>query len=86
MDDFHTAIALFKQDLLYEIKNEILLGKKYLMDEIKNEFSTSSLQTVKELSKSLQRSNDKRKVEVLELSDTIMKTYKRLRNVHSPFK
>ncbi len=73
MDDFHTAIALFKQDLLYEIKNEILLGKKDLMDEIKNEFSTSSLQTVKELSKSIQRSNDKRKVEVLELSNTIMK-------------
>ena len=73
MDDFHAAIALFKQDLLQEFKNELFLNKKELMDEIKNEFSTSSLQTIKELSKSIQRSNDKRKGEVLELSNTIMK-------------
>ena len=73
MDDFNAAIALFKQDLLQEFKNELFLSKKELMDDIKNEFSTSSLQTIKELSKSIQRSNDKRKGEVLELSNTIMK-------------
>ena len=58
---------------MQEFKNELLLSKKELLDDIKNEFSTTSLQTVKELSKSIQRSNDKRKVEVLELSNTIMK-------------
>ena len=70
--DFNVAIASFKQDLMQEFKNELLLSKKELLDDIKNEFSNTSLQTVKELSKSIQRSNDKRKVEVLELSNSIM--------------
>ena len=72
MTDFNVAIASFKQDLMQEFKNELLLSKKELLDDIKNEFSNTSLQTVKELSKSIQRSNDKRKVEVLELSNSIM--------------
>ena len=49
-------------------------------------FSTSSLQTIKELSKSIQRSNDKRKGEVLELSNTIMKASDRLPKRSHPFR
>ena len=40
---------------------------------MKSEFSSSSLVTVKEISKSLQRSNDKRRVELHEITNTIMK-------------
>lgn len=73
MEEFNAAISLFKQDLLQEFKNELLLSKKELMDDIKSEFSTTSLHTIKELSKSIQRSNDRRKGEVLDLTNTIMK-------------
>lgn len=73
MEAFYTAMETFKQDLLNEIKHEIAINRNDLIDEMKNEFSSSSLVTVKEISKSLQRSNDKRKVEMHEITNTIMK-------------
>ncbi|MCQ6277359.1 MerR family transcriptional regulator [Bacillus sp. V3B] len=73
MEAFYTAMETFKQDLLNEIKNEIATNKNDLIDEMKNELSNSSLVTVKEVSKSIQRSNDKRKVEMHEITNTIMK-------------
>lgn len=73
MEAFYAAMETFKQDLLNEIKHEIAINKSDLIDEMKNEFSSSSLVTVKEISKSLQRSNDKRKVEMHEITNTIMK-------------
>jgi DNA-binding transcriptional MerR regulator len=73
MLEFNTAMETFKQNLLKEIKNEIALSRNELIDEIKTEFSAASLQTVQEISKSIQRSNDKRKVEVHEISKAIMK-------------
>jgi DNA-binding transcriptional MerR regulator len=73
MEAFYAAMETFKQDLLNEIKHEIAVNRNDLIDEMKNEFSSSSLVTVKEISKSLQRSNDKRKVEVHEITNMIMK-------------
>lgn len=78
MEAFYEAMEAFKSDLLKEIKteikNEISRGNHVLADEIKGEVSHSSLVTVKELSKSIQRSNDKRKAEVHEISNVILKS------------
>lgn len=73
MLEFNTALEAFKQNLLTEFKNEMLLSRNELMDEIKHSFLNASLQTVEEISKSIQRSDDKRKVEVHEISEMVMK-------------
>ncbi|WP_428911212.1 MerR family transcriptional regulator [Niallia sp. Krafla_26] len=70
---FYTAMADFKQDLLTEFKHELQMSKHELLDEVKNEVSNSTLITVKEISKSIQRSNDKQKANVHEISNMIMK-------------
>jgi DNA-binding transcriptional MerR regulator len=71
VEEFNLSIQAFKQELLTEIKKEITSSKKEMIDEIKNELFTQSLHTVQEVSKSIQRSNDKRKGEVQFITDTI---------------
>jgi len=77
LETLQQAMELFKQDLLNEIKQEIKqemkLSKNDIIDDMKNELSHSSLLTVKEISKSIQRSNDKRKAEVQEISNAIVR-------------
>lgn len=72
VEAFYAAMESFKQDLLTEFRNSMTLSKNELIDEIKNEVSSSTLITVKEISKSIQRSNDKRRAEVQEITNTIM--------------
>lgn len=71
MVEINKNIQDFKQELLSEIKKEIISSKKEMIDEIKNELFTQSLHTVQEVSKSIQRSNDKRKGEVQFITDSI---------------
>ncbi|WP_338449222.1 MerR family transcriptional regulator [Niallia oryzisoli] len=75
LEAFQKAMETFKQDLLNEIKHEIKYemkrNKNDLLDDMKNELSNSSLVTVKEISKSIQRSNDRRKAEVEEITNAI---------------
>ncbi|KAA9014057.1 MerR family transcriptional regulator [Niallia endozanthoxylica] len=77
LESLQQAMELFKQDLLneikHEIKHEMKLSKNDIIDDMKNEISHSSLVTVKEISKSIQRSNDKRKAEVQEISNAIVR-------------
>ncbi|WP_394239454.1 MerR family transcriptional regulator [Niallia oryzisoli] len=77
LEAFQQAMETFKHDLLNEIKHEIKyemkLSKNDIIDDMKNELSNSSLVTVKEISKSIQRSNDKRKAEVQEISNAIVR-------------
>lgn len=77
MLEFNTALETFKENLLTEIKNEMVLSRNELISEIKNEFLNASIQTVEEISKSIQRSEDKRKVEVHEISEMVMKASER---------
>lgn len=70
-EQFQLTIEQFKQELLDDIKSEILHSRQTIVDEIKSEIQHSSLHTVKELSKSIQRSNDKRKADVTEISSLI---------------
>lgn len=71
VEAFYAAMDSFKQDMLTEFRNSLTLSKNELIDEVKNEVSNGTLITVKEISKSIQRSNDKRKVEVQEITNAI---------------
>ena len=73
VEALYTAMADFKQDLLTEFRHELQMSKHELLDGVKNEVSNSTLITVKEISKSIQRSNDKHKANVHEISNMIMK-------------
>ncbi|WP_084786674.1 MerR family transcriptional regulator [Bacillus tuaregi] len=77
LEAFQQAMEAFKKDLLSEIKRDIKYEIKQsnhdLLDGMKNEISNSSLVTVREISKSIQRSNDKRKIEVEEISNAIVR-------------
>lgn len=75
-EDFHLTIDMFKQELLNEIKSEMLQARQDIVDEVKNEIMNSSLHTIKELSKSIQRTNSKRRSDILEISDMITKVSK----------
>ncbi|MBA9027137.1 MULTISPECIES: MerR family transcriptional regulator [Bacillaceae] len=77
MLEFNTALETFKENLLSEIKNEMDVSRNVLIEEIKNEFINVSFQTVDEISKSIQRSDDKRKVDVHEISEMVMKASER---------
>ncbi|MBD8068718.1 MerR family transcriptional regulator [Bacillus sp. PS06] len=61
----------FKQELLQDIKYEMTQNKHEIIDELKNELVNHSLHTIQGVSKSIQRSNDKRKAEVEQLSESI---------------
>ena len=75
--EFNTVLETFKENMLTEIKHEMMLGRNKLIDEIKNEFSNASIQTIEEISKSIQRSDDNRKVEVHDISEVVMKASER---------
>ncbi|MGX2959889.1 MerR family transcriptional regulator [Peribacillus sp. JNUCC 23] len=77
MLEFNTALETFKENLLSEIKNEMVVSRNVLIEEIKNEFINASFQTVEDISKSIQRSDDKRKVEVHAISEMVMKASER---------
>ncbi|MBP3041526.1 MerR family transcriptional regulator [Bacillaceae bacterium Marseille-Q3522] len=64
IQDFYAAMETFKHDLLQEMKSEIQEKQQEMMVEIKTELSANSLQTVKNISKSIQRSNEKRKTDM----------------------
>lgn len=75
--EFNHALESFKENLLLEIKKEIDVSRNTLFEEIKNEFTNTSFEAVDEISKSIQRSDDKRKVDVLNISEMVMKASER---------
>ncbi|MFC4321485.1 MerR family transcriptional regulator [Litchfieldia salsa] len=77
IEEMNLRMEAFKQQLLQEIKTEMAHNKNEIVDEIKNELVNNSLHTVQGISKSIQRSNDKRKVEVQVLSDSIQEASER---------
>lgn len=54
-----------------ELTNELRYFTSQLVNEIKDELASTSLHTIRELSKSIQRSNEKRKAEVQKLEKTL---------------
>lgn len=73
IDDVYALMDSYKQELVKEIKQEISYNRQQILDEMKNELASSSLHSIKEISKSIQRSNGKRKGELQEISGAIVK-------------
>ncbi|RFU65294.1 MerR family transcriptional regulator [Peribacillus glennii] len=73
IDELYAAMENYKQHMLSEIKNVIQTSQTEMMEDVKKEISQGTLQTVQSLSKSIQRSNEKREAEAEEIAQTITK-------------
>ncbi|GIN61024.1 hypothetical protein J27TS8_10170 [Robertmurraya siralis] len=69
--EVYSIMDLYKQDIVNEIKQELTFNQQQITDNLKAEIASSSLHSIKEISKSIQRANDKRKGELLTLSSAI---------------
>lgn len=76
LTDIQASLQTLKEGVIHEVRREILEQRSILMDEIKHELANSSLQTVIDLSKSIQRSNDKRKADMQVLTEAIQSNSK----------
>lgn len=74
-EKFYSAMELYKKDLLTDIKQVMQTNVQSMMDELKNDIYQGSLDTVQSVSKSIHRSNEKRKEEINRLTDTIINTH-----------
>lgn len=72
VEDFHMLINEYKKELVSEIKQEMLFSQQQIVEDLKKELASSSLHSIKEISKSIQRANDKRKAEIQDISGAIM--------------
>lgn len=71
LEELYTAMEAYKQNMVSEIKNVIQANRNEMIEELKNEISQANLQTVQGISKSIQRTNEKRKAEIEELTHAI---------------
>lgn len=69
--DVYSIMDTFKQEIVNEIKHELSYNQQQVTENLKAEIDSSSLHSIKEISKSIQRANDKRKGEMQELSSMI---------------
>ncbi|MGG0719316.1 MerR family transcriptional regulator [Robertmurraya massiliosenegalensis] len=69
--DVYSIMDMYKQDIVNEIKQELTYNQQQITENLKTEIASSSLHSIKEISKSIQRANDKRKGELQELSSVI---------------
>ncbi|TKC19425.1 MerR family transcriptional regulator [Robertmurraya kyonggiensis] len=72
VEDFQLLIHEYKKELVNEIKQEIIFSQQQIVEDLKNELSSSSLHSIKEISKSIQRANDKRKADLQDISGAIL--------------
>lgn len=73
IEDFFAALEQYKLDFLQDIKDTVAYNQAEVMDEMKKEISSSSIHTIRQVSKSIQRANEKRKEELKQLSNTVTK-------------
>ncbi|PLT35096.1 MerR family transcriptional regulator [Bacillus sp. V5-8f] len=73
IEEFFAAMETYKQSMLSDIKNVIQSSQTEIVEDVKKEISQGTMHTVQSLSKSIQRSNDKRKAEAEEIAQTITK-------------
>lgn len=77
MQELYSTMEQFKYELLHELKNELTYNRNEMITEIRDELYNTSLQNIKEISKSIQRSNEKRKTEYQEISNALTKSSER---------
>lgn len=58
-EDFFSAMESYRKDLLLSVKDELRQNRDQIIAEIKTEITTDNLNTIKSLSKSIHRSNQK---------------------------
>ncbi|MBU8878324.1 MerR family transcriptional regulator [Bacillus sp. FJAT-29790] len=74
MEQFLSAMETLKEQLIDHVKAEIRTSiRKEVLDEVKKEISKGSVHTVKSLSDSIYKSNEKTKADIEELSSHIHK-------------
>ncbi|KAB2333340.1 MerR family transcriptional regulator [Cytobacillus depressus] len=74
MDMLYAAMESFRIQLIDDVKTEIRTSiRKEVIDEVKKEISKGNLHTVKSLSDSIYKSNEKTRLEINELSGNIHK-------------
>ncbi|MCM3584477.1 MerR family transcriptional regulator [Mesobacillus maritimus] len=72
VEGFFNALEVYKQDLLQDVRAEIRNGlRTQIVDEVKKDIASNSLQTIKALSLSIQRSKDRMKADLSELSQQV---------------
>ncbi|CAH0343789.1 MerR family transcriptional regulator [Bacillus sp. CECT 9360] len=71
LEELYAAMETYKQNMVNEIKNVIQASRNEMIEELKNEISQANLQTVQGISRSIQRTNEKRKAEIEELNHAI---------------
>lgn len=72
--DLTALMDKYKHELVKEMKLEIAYSREQMMAAMKSELESSSLHSIKELSKSIQRANVKRTAELQEISNAINTT------------
>lgn len=76
MTDIQASLQALKEGVIHEVRREMIEQRSILLDEIKHELANSSIQTVIDISKSIQRSNDKRKADMQVLTEAIQSNSK----------
>lgn len=71
IEEFFAALQQYKLDFLQDIKDTVAYNQAEVMDEMKKEISSSSIHTIRQVSKSIQRANEKRKDELKQLSHAV---------------
>ncbi|MBS4189709.1 MerR family transcriptional regulator [Bacillus sp. FJAT-49705] len=67
---FLTSMEAFREQLINDVREEIRTGiRKEVLEEVKKEVSKGSLHTVKSLSDSIYKANEKTKLDIHELSN-----------------
>lgn len=74
MEMFYEAMNMFRHQLIEDMRSEIKISiRKEIIDEVKKEIAKGSLHTVKSLSDSIYKSNEKTRLDINELSGHVHK-------------
>lgn len=72
VEDFFHALEVYKQDLIRDVRSEIRNElRTEIVDEVKKDIASNSIQTIKALSLSIQRSKERMKADLSELSQQV---------------
>lgn len=77
LDEFLHAMDAYKTQFMKEMSNEMRTNRNLMIEEVKKEISQGSIDTIKGLSKSIQRSSSKTTNELNQLSHNISRSSER---------
>lgn len=77
MEEFLIAMDAYKSQFIKEMSNEIRNSRHMMVEEMKKEINQGSIDTIKSISKSIQRSNIKTSDEIKHLSSNVSRASER---------